>query len=775
MAIDIWDGSGLATTDVNWVDDTAPGVPDTAKFDGTSVLLCTFDIPQVAAIELDEGLIQLLGALILGTLDVGGSDPALSALFTQKSGSSLQVTGAVLVHQDDTSDVIKYVRESGTLDSAFGSLAVEADGELDCSGDSSTISVAGTIDIDRDSASNFGITKVIQTATGNLANHGPSNAFNDLQIAPSGGVSTMVEEVRTTGIVTYGGGTFDGGNFIFHVQLEGERQFAGASNTTFITDPSQFYFRSTSSIKTFIEGGNYATFNCVIQPGAKLALDGDADFATIRVGGVTDGGLSEMFLEGHTVTHVTCIVGNTNRAGKLYLQGGTVKTRLNSFTVINTLAATEIIGPGFIDGDNDAGFQFSIDGTGTYIHNVGVDVIGLLNCNVKSGATLQLNGGNMTEIKNFILDANSAITAGAGSSIIVVTVDFTQAAGSSAVFGFGSLTVEGNFTPLGSVSFGDTNQFFSGASYDVSGAESINSNNTILTILGSRTQTINFGNKPLPKRIIIAKSGGSVSFVGGVNASTTILEMDPSNGSFGITFDPAQSYSFQEQNFLLHASNVITQTSTTPGTQYNISVVNRGVVNQSANITDARYNNQILRFDTDTSTDGGNNFLDAAEGASFAASFSEDNHITVARDRILARWREDSVASVAGISSSTWNNSDGSIGHVFSLDSPGSINRGRTPHVRCVFNNDSNDFINDQGGMTIMSFDVEVVVGGVTGKTNSELADAIMSAGEFAMRNNNDSYWKIMDSSSAVYLKQPMLTTLTRTFTAELTWSVDSV
>ncbi len=151
------------------------------------------------------------------------------------------------------------------------------------------------------------------------------------------------------------------------------------------------------------------------------------------------------------------------------------------------------------------------------------------------------------------------------------------------------------------------------------------------------------------------------------------------------------------------------------------------------------------------------------------------NQITVARDRIVARWREDSVATAAGVLSSTWNNADQSIGHVFDLDSPGAVNRGRLPVVRCVFNTDLNDLITDEGGMANMVFDVEVIVGGVTGKTNQELADLIMSAGEFTMRNNADAYWHIADSSSADYEKGPMMTTLTRTFTAELTWSVDSV
>ena len=97
------------------------------------------------------------------------------------------------------------------------------------------------------------------------------------------------------------------------------------------------------------------------------------------------------------------------------------------------------------------------------------------------------------------------------------------------------------------------------------------------------------------------------------------------------------------------------------------------------------------------------------------------------------------------------------------------------PVVRVVFNNDADDYVNDLGGMTTMTFDIEVIVGGVTNKTNIQKADAIMSAGEFVVQNGTDQYWKISDSSSPQYLKGPAMTTLTRTFTAELTWSADSV
>lgn len=151
------------------------------------------------------------------------------------------------------------------------------------------------------------------------------------------------------------------------------------------------------------------------------------------------------------------------------------------------------------------------------------------------------------------------------------------------------------------------------------------------------------------------------------------------------------------------------------------------------------------------------------------------NQITVARDKIVAFWRDSTVATAAGVAGATWANVDQSIGHVFDLDSPGAVNRGRLPIARTIFASDLNDYETIEGGMTSMSFDVEVIVGGVTGKTNQEIADAIMSAGESVMRNATDDYWKITDSSSAPYIKGPMMTTLTRTFTCELTWSADNV
>ena len=151
------------------------------------------------------------------------------------------------------------------------------------------------------------------------------------------------------------------------------------------------------------------------------------------------------------------------------------------------------------------------------------------------------------------------------------------------------------------------------------------------------------------------------------------------------------------------------------------------------------------------------------------------NHITVARNLIIARWRESTVATAASVTAGIWASTDLAVGHVFDLDSIGAINKGRLPIARCLFNADVNEYLTDEGGMVSMSFDVEVIVGGVVNKTNSEKADAIMSAGEFAMRNNADEYWHVTDSSSNAYTKGVMKTTLTRTFTAELTWSVDSV
>ena len=151
------------------------------------------------------------------------------------------------------------------------------------------------------------------------------------------------------------------------------------------------------------------------------------------------------------------------------------------------------------------------------------------------------------------------------------------------------------------------------------------------------------------------------------------------------------------------------------------------------------------------------------------------NQITVARDLFIGLWRGATVATAAGIGAVEWASTDESTGHVFDLVSIGVLNKGRLPIVRCIFSNDSNDYTNSEGGMASISFDVEVVVGGVSNKTNIEVAEAIMSAGENAVRNSASRYWDVMQSSSSQMLKGAMSTTLTRNFIAELTWSNDSV
>ena len=203
----------------------------------------------------------------------------------------------------------------------------------------------------------------------------------------------------------------------------------------------------------------------------------------------------------------------------------------------------------------------------------------------------------------------------------------------------------------------------------------------------------------------------------------------------------------------------------------------------------AGYMGDMLMYNTEYTTEDAQIFEGYAAwkyGSDFVALLPSDHpyktvaphvesHITVARNKMMSIWRSNDVADVACVDRSTWNSTDQAVGHVFDLDSPGAVNRGRLPIVRAIFNADASEYVTDEGGMVSMSFDIEVIVGGVTGKTNQQLADSIMSAGEYEMRTRTDQYWRITDSSSNNYTKGPMMTTLLRTFTCELTWSADSV
>ena len=151
------------------------------------------------------------------------------------------------------------------------------------------------------------------------------------------------------------------------------------------------------------------------------------------------------------------------------------------------------------------------------------------------------------------------------------------------------------------------------------------------------------------------------------------------------------------------------------------------------------------------------------------------NQITVARDLLVSALRDTTVGTAAGVNTTDWADTDQSVGHVFKLASPGAVNRGRLPVMNVIFSSDSNDFMNDEGGIAQISFDVEVIVGGVTGITTQELAESIMSAGENALRNAAGNYWEITDSSGSAYEKGPMWTKLIRNFTAEVPWEKSSV
>jgi len=142
----------------------------------------------------------------------------------------------------------------------------------------------------------------------------------------------------------------------------------------------------------------------------------------------------------------------------------------------------------------------------------------------------------------------------------------------------------------------------------------------------------------------------------------------------------------------------------------------------------------------------------------------------VAREKILAAWRLASVATAAGVTLATWADADQSIGHVFSVSSPGAVNRGRLPVVELLFSSKANGYLVDEGGMSEMAFNARVIVGGVYNTASEELAEDIMQAGILEMRNAADSYYRIMDGITTEPTKGPMFNVLQAGLTAELTW-----
>ena len=151
------------------------------------------------------------------------------------------------------------------------------------------------------------------------------------------------------------------------------------------------------------------------------------------------------------------------------------------------------------------------------------------------------------------------------------------------------------------------------------------------------------------------------------------------------------------------------------------------------------------------------------------------NQITVARDRLLALWRVAAVATAASVVEATWVSTDSAVGHVFKTRMPGTRNRGRMPLVEIDFSSDDNTYLNDEGGMAAIAFDVHIYTSGIQNKTREELAEAIMSAGERSMRGHAENYFENMTSQTSLVDDRPEWFLMTRTFTIELPWSADSV
>lgn len=144
-----------------------------------------------------------------------------------------------------------------------------------------------------------------------------------------------------------------------------------------------------------------------------------------------------------------------------------------------------------------------------------------------------------------------------------------------------------------------------------------------------------------------------------------------------------------------------------------------------------------------------------------------------ARKSLIAAWRDASVAGAAGVSAITWADTDESVGHVFSLASPGGINRGRLPLVQLIFNGQLRDYETDEGGISQMSYTARIVVGGVSNATNLERAEGILQAGVDATRNARNlsgMYWHIADDSVTQHEVGPCYHVLETTITCETTW-----
>lgn len=144
-----------------------------------------------------------------------------------------------------------------------------------------------------------------------------------------------------------------------------------------------------------------------------------------------------------------------------------------------------------------------------------------------------------------------------------------------------------------------------------------------------------------------------------------------------------------------------------------------------------------------------------------------------ARTAILSAWRDTTVATASGVAVLVWADTDESIGHVLSLPSPAAINRGRLPLVQLIFTGQFRNQSNDEGGLSEMSYTARVIVGGVSGKTNQELAESILQAGVDATRNGLNSsggYWDITDDSVIQHEKGPMYHILETSISCENTY-----
>ncbi|NRA38459.1 MAG: hypothetical protein HRU15_09990, partial [Planctomycetes bacterium] len=310
---------------------------------------------------------------------------------------------------------------------------ITLDGSLDIVG-GSFLPNASTITIGNDGTGNCTVAStsgiyvgsaesIILAGTGNVSNALSANACNNISFAPAGLVTTLTGSCRTSGLVTFSGGTFSNTAYTLYTQCEGVKQFTGAGTTTFSTTGGQWYFDGSTNIKTIIEAANYGAAQTILNRNASIALEGNTYLAFFFAGGVWNGGYSEIFLEGFELSTNGFFHGRANAGNKVHLgSGGKITVAGNNYLINATYASTEITGTGTVS----SGYEFGLTGgqfalpTGAVLNGSGWN--GFI---IKNTGILEPAGGSITA-KGFTVQAGGAIVTGSALTQISaedITID----------------------------------------------------------------------------------------------------------------------------------------------------------------------------------------------------------------------------------------------------------------------------------------------------------------------------------------------------------------